>query len=579
MTSEVGHERLRAIDEAFLHLERVDTPMHVGAVAILERAPFIDAHGRFRLDDVRRLIASRMQLVPKFRQRVVPVPFGRGRPVWVDHDGFTVADHVHLTRLPAPGARRDLFGLAERLMAQLLDRDRPLWEMWFVDGVDDGEHVGLIHRSHHTLTDGVSGVDLAMAVLDFTPEPTVLDDDGWAARAAARPGPARRRLDPPHAVVAARSGARRPPTARRTARRGHRGHPTRAFAVGHGRRHVPRATPVAQLRSRWRSHAAHDPRPARRDPRGRAHLRRHGQRRRARRGEQFAGAPVARARRAARRARGEGVLPGVGARRRAAHGARQPHLRDVRAVAGGGARFTRASPLGGGHHHVAQGTPSGRRHRGDALVVGTGEPHDARPRGACRAPPAARQRDRHQHPRARRAALLPRRADARGVPDRAAVAEPHRERGAALLRRERALRAARRRRVHTRPRAACAAASRTSSTICSLSPKLRRTHAHSLGERRNCAERRTGAPQRRPHRGGHRPPAAAHPQPVRQRRPGRVGRRAALRRPARRLPRRRGRPRDLRAAARAAPASSPASRAPTPTRRRCCSWGTPTWCR
>jgi diacylglycerol O-acyltransferase len=189
MTSGVGHERLRAIDEAFLHLERVDTPMHVGAVAILERAPFLDAHGRFRLDDVRRLIASRMQLVPKFRQRVVPVPFGRGRPVWVDHDGFTVADHVHLTRLPAPGARRDLFALAERLMAQLLDRDRPLWEMWFVDGVDDGEHVGLVHRSHHTLTDGVSGVDLAMAVLDFTPEPTVLDDDGWAA--APPPDPAR----------------------------------------------------------------------------------------------------------------------------------------------------------------------------------------------------------------------------------------------------------------------------------------------------------------------------------------------------------------------------------------------------
>jgi WS/DGAT/MGAT family acyltransferase len=120
-----------------------------------------------------------MQLVPKFRQRVVPVPFGRGRPVWVDHDGFTIADHVHLTRLPGRGSRRDLFALAERLMGQLLDRGRPLWEMWFVDGLDDGEHVGLIHRSHHTLTDGVSGIDLAMAVLDFTPEPTVLADDAW----------------------------------------------------------------------------------------------------------------------------------------------------------------------------------------------------------------------------------------------------------------------------------------------------------------------------------------------------------------------------------------------------------------
>jgi len=183
-----AHERLRALDEAFLHLERVDTPMHVGAVAILERAPFLDADGRFRLDDVRRLIGSRMQLIPKFRQRVVPVPFGRGRAVWTDHESFTVADHVHLTALPGRGSRRDLFSLAERLMGQLLDRGRPLWEMWFVDGVDGGEHVGLIHRSHHTLTDGVSGVDLALAVLDFTPEPMVLDDDGW--RAGPPPEPA-----------------------------------------------------------------------------------------------------------------------------------------------------------------------------------------------------------------------------------------------------------------------------------------------------------------------------------------------------------------------------------------------------
>lgn len=188
MDSRNAHERLRALDEAFLHLERVDTPMHVGAVAILERAPLLDADGRFRLDDLRRLIASRMQLIPKFRQRVVPVPNGAGRPVWVDHDGFTVADHVHLTALPAPGSRRDLFALAERLMGQLLDRSRPLWEMWFVDGVDGGEHVGLIHRSHHTLTDGVSGVDLAMAVLDFGPEPVVLEDDGW--RPAPPPDPA-----------------------------------------------------------------------------------------------------------------------------------------------------------------------------------------------------------------------------------------------------------------------------------------------------------------------------------------------------------------------------------------------------
>lgn len=188
-----GYDRLTALDESFLHLERPETPMHVGAVAVLERAPFYDATGRFRLDDVRALVASRLQLIPRFRKRVMPVPLGRGRSVWVDHDAFDVADHVRLTALPAPGRRRQLFELAERLMAQVLDRDRPLWELWLVEGVDGGEHVGLIHKSHHTLTDGISGVDIATVLLDFSPEPTVLDPDGWTPAPA--PDPSRLVVD------------------------------------------------------------------------------------------------------------------------------------------------------------------------------------------------------------------------------------------------------------------------------------------------------------------------------------------------------------------------------------------------
>ena len=76
------------------------------------------------------------QLIPRFRKRVMAVPLGQGRPVWVDHEGFDIAEHVHLTVLPAPGSRRQLLELAERLMTQVLDRDRPLWELWFVEGVD-----------------------------------------------------------------------------------------------------------------------------------------------------------------------------------------------------------------------------------------------------------------------------------------------------------------------------------------------------------------------------------------------------------------------------------------------------------
>jgi WS/DGAT/MGAT family acyltransferase len=113
--------------------------------------------------------------------------------VWVDHEGFDIADHVRVTALPAPGTRRQLRELAERLMVQVLDRRRPLWELWFVEGVDHGEHVGLVHKSHHTLTDGISGVDIATVLLDFTAEPTLLPPDEWVAAPA--PDPTRLMLD------------------------------------------------------------------------------------------------------------------------------------------------------------------------------------------------------------------------------------------------------------------------------------------------------------------------------------------------------------------------------------------------
>jgi diacylglycerol O-acyltransferase / wax synthase len=187
------YDRLSGLDESFLHLERPETPMHVGAVAVLEREPFYDARGRFRFDEVRALVASRLQLIPRFRKRVMAVPLGQGRPVWVDHEGFDIADHVRVTALPAPGTRRQLRELAERLTVQVLDRRRPLWELWFVEGVDHGEHVGLVHKSHHTLTDGISGVDIATVLLDFTAEPTLLPPDEWVAAPA--PDPTRLMLD------------------------------------------------------------------------------------------------------------------------------------------------------------------------------------------------------------------------------------------------------------------------------------------------------------------------------------------------------------------------------------------------
>ena len=189
----LAYDRLSALDETFLHLERPETPMHVGAIAVLEREPFYGPDGRFRLGDIRALVESRLSLIPRFRRRVEHVPFGLGRPIWVDDPVFDIARHVKLTRLPAPGSRRQLISLAERLMEQILDRDHPLWELWFVEGVDRGEHVGLVHKSHHTLTDGISGIDIATAMFDFSRDPTVIDAPEW--QPAPGPEPARLAID------------------------------------------------------------------------------------------------------------------------------------------------------------------------------------------------------------------------------------------------------------------------------------------------------------------------------------------------------------------------------------------------
>jgi diacylglycerol O-acyltransferase len=182
------YDRLTALDESFLHLERTETPMHVGAVVVLEREPFYGLDGRFRLDDLRALVRSRLALLPRFRRTIMEVPYGSGRPIWVDDPEFRVERHVRLTALPEPGNRRQLLELAERLTAQVLDRAHPLWEIWFVEGVDGGKRVGLVHKSHHTLTDGISGVDIATALLDLEPAPVPVETVEWKPEPAPHPG-------------------------------------------------------------------------------------------------------------------------------------------------------------------------------------------------------------------------------------------------------------------------------------------------------------------------------------------------------------------------------------------------------
>jgi len=183
----VAYDRLSALDNSFFQLERLETPMHVGALTVFEGEPFFTDEGRFRLDEVRALVASRLHLVPRYRKRIMRVPLDVGHPIWVDDRRFDIGYHVRLTALPSPGTRTQLLALFERVQAQLLDRSRPLWELWFVEGVEGG-HVALIQKTHHALVDGVSAVDVATVLLDFEPAPTVLDAPEWRPQPAPTPG-------------------------------------------------------------------------------------------------------------------------------------------------------------------------------------------------------------------------------------------------------------------------------------------------------------------------------------------------------------------------------------------------------
>ncbi|HEY1854302.1 MAG TPA: wax ester/triacylglycerol synthase family O-acyltransferase [Solirubrobacterales bacterium] len=156
-------DRLTGLDASFLHLERSGAHMHVASTSIFEGpAP---GHGEFRDH-----IASRLHLVPRFRQKLRFVPLEQGRPVWVDDPHLNLDYHVRQTALPAPGSDEQLRNLAARIFSQQLDRSKPLWELWLVEGLDDGRFA-IIGKSHHALVDGISGVDITTVLFDLDREP------------------------------------------------------------------------------------------------------------------------------------------------------------------------------------------------------------------------------------------------------------------------------------------------------------------------------------------------------------------------------------------------------------------------
>lgn len=159
-------DRLTALDASFVWFERPGVPIHVGAVATFEGLPLLDGRGRLRLAELRERIGARLDLMPRMRRRLAPVPFDLDRPRWVDDPDFDIARHVGELRLPPPGDETALRRVAGDLQSEVLPRDQPLWDLRFVTGLD-GDRVGLVERVHHSLVDGVSGVDLATLLLDL----------------------------------------------------------------------------------------------------------------------------------------------------------------------------------------------------------------------------------------------------------------------------------------------------------------------------------------------------------------------------------------------------------------------------
>ncbi len=149
--------------------------MHVASTTVFEgSAP--------AYDEFRDHIESRLHLVPRFRQKLRFVPLGQGRPKWVDDPHLNLSYHLRHTALPAPGDEHQLRNLAARVFSQRLDRSKPLWEMWLVEGLED-DRFAIVTKSHHCLVDGVSGVDITTVLFDATPErPPMAEPDPWLPR-------------------------------------------------------------------------------------------------------------------------------------------------------------------------------------------------------------------------------------------------------------------------------------------------------------------------------------------------------------------------------------------------------------
>jgi diacylglycerol O-acyltransferase len=177
-----SYERLSAQDNSFLLFETDNLPMHVASTQIFELGPLETKDGGVDYAEIKHFIGSVLHRIPRYRQVLRPIPF-EGTPVWIDDEHFELDYHVRHTSLPRPGSAAQLRALAARVMAQRLDRARPLWEIWVVEGLAHGRFA-LINKTHHCMIDGTSGVDLGQILQSPTPERVIHEAPAFVPRPA-----------------------------------------------------------------------------------------------------------------------------------------------------------------------------------------------------------------------------------------------------------------------------------------------------------------------------------------------------------------------------------------------------------
>jgi WS/DGAT/MGAT family acyltransferase len=161
--------RLTVVDRMFLHDERPAWPCHFGGLAVIDGRALVDESGRLRLDELRARLGRRLSRIEDLRQRIHRPGRLQGGPLWVDDQRFTIEDHVHEAVVPSPGGDAELLGAAARAYEGLLDRRRPLWELWFLTGMADGR-VGVLLKLHHAVADGPAAVRIMASLFDVEPD-------------------------------------------------------------------------------------------------------------------------------------------------------------------------------------------------------------------------------------------------------------------------------------------------------------------------------------------------------------------------------------------------------------------------